>query len=74
MKEVDFGKYGKMPLIVFMLWILAAAMSLTALALMILDIGGVVSIALWKSLLILAIGIVINWACLISYKLRNKGN
>ena len=38
MKEVDFGKYGKMPLIVFMLWIVAAAMSLTALALLILDI------------------------------------
>jgi hypothetical protein len=72
MKEVDFGKYGKMPLIVFMLWIVAAAMSLTALALLILDIGGVVSVALWKSMLILAIGVIINWACLISYKLRNK--
>ncbi len=72
MKEVDFGKYGKMPLIVFMLWIIAAAMSLTAMALLILDIGGVVSVALWKSMLILAIGVIINWACLISYKLRNK--
>ena len=72
MKEVDFGKYGKMSLVIFLLWIFAASMSLTALALLILDIGGVVNIALWKEMLILAIGVVINWICLINYKLKNK--
>ena len=72
MKEVDFGKYGKMPLVIFLLWIFAAAMSLTALALLILDVAGVVEIALWKEMLVLAIGVVINWVCLISYKLRNR--
>ena len=72
MKEVDFGKYGKMSLVIFLLWIFAAAMSLTALALLILDVAGVVEIALWKEMLVLAIGVVINWVCLISYKLRNR--
>ena len=72
MKEVDFGKYGKMPLVIFLLWIFAAAMSLTALALLILDVAGVAEIALWKEMLVLAIGVVINWVCLISYKLRNR--
>ncbi len=72
MREVDFGKYGKMPLAIFLLWIFAAAMSLTALVLLLLDVAGVISIALWKEMLVLAIGVVINWACLIVYKLRNR--
>ena len=72
MKEVDFGKYGKMSLVMFMLWIFAAAMPLTALSLLILEIGEVVNIALWKEMLILAIGVVINWICLINYKLKKR--
>ena len=72
MREVDFGKYGRMPLVIFLLWIFAAAMSLTAMVLLILDVAGVVNIALWKEMFILAVGVVINWACLIVYKLRNR--
>ncbi len=72
MREVDFGKYGKMPLVIFLLWIFAACMSLTAMVLLMLDVTGVISMALWKEMLVLAIGVIINWACLISYKLRNK--